>query len=1093
MDNEKKNHASSDKLKCPTCGAQNSKGTIFCAKCGASLINQPTQITHKISSIVSTFSRDDSKKGKLSLIKDFYKRIQGKIQQRASLSRMIIVAVGVVLVIFFLQISFDLFENIFNPNKITIGDSVGKAISTTGGTLEFYDLRVEVPRGVVGSEDEFLGIGLVKENSLPVKLPNDVELIGNVYAINWLSPARINPQPIELTFFYSPEDLPEGTSADDLAILSFDGEQWLRIPCEGHPETRSISAQVSHFSLKALVRYTLSGFSRREVADRTIADIHFTGQVGYEIGKHAKDTHTQTAPAANFRYAVIDTDGILLHEDNLSPYGSFDFILPSGTDVGLDLDVILRVYAEDPTAGKVLDEIGMGAEPWRFTSYDTLSFSLSSNRIDFGSIVVKGEDSAFFNILHALKRSRVFLPESEPDPISVVWGGPQGKKMTNLYDSERNLIYLSGKPQTAWDDDLVIRLFGEYFYQNQIRQNSTLECEGKPTNPDKRTNPCRALIEGWGYFYSSAVRSEEFYQLHQNQETIQISYDLESGDFPNDQRYSGTVMQVLWDLMDENDDGESCSMQLDTITNLLQKYGKEIDSLRALFDFWSTNESMSRKSCSVFCKHGIATEEECDQYTSDMVQPSQPDFSDFTGNTGTIAYGAGSEGTLKENTRDRWLFEGSQGDSISIFVTATDTSVLPQVKVRLQGESENIIELKSQTHELAIADLNLPENGTYEVIVWFSQGSGDYAISLNRKSTSAPTPTSTTQPMQIPSFTPSQSSPAATQMDLMDEQIPIEVGYRPLVYNQTISGEHSGCCNHEGWYFAGQAGDRIDVDFHANPEDADSRFTLWLFDPKNHILELEDGTDIYWQDIELPDSGWYSIQITLDFKDMGGDYQLEISSNNSPPSLSKPQRRNSFLSFNKYGDYYILPFSGDPQFPLDHEVVVYTFEGHSGDQIDIACEVLSGDLDPYIDLLDEDGQVLGTDDDSLGYRGSCIRNKLLPKDGYYLVEVRFHSGYSGEIKISVAESSSVTIQPQFSTAIPESTSAPLPAPTPTLSESTCNEEACRSLCINSYRATTGFCKEGKCTCHCNDATCASQCSNSGYRDGYCDYGKCTCE
>jgi hypothetical protein len=82
---------------------------------------------------------------------------------------------------------------------------------------------------------------------------------------------------------------------------------------------------------------------------------------------------------------------------------------------------------------------------------------------------------------------------------------------------------------------------------------------------------------------------------------------------------------------------------------------------------------------------------------------------------------------------------------------------------------------------------------------------------------------------------------------------------------------------------------------------------------------------------------------------------------------------------------------------------VYTFDGHADDVVAISMTQTSGDLDPYLLLMDDLGNILArSDDDGLG-ADALIAFKRIPADGrYFVIATRFgqaRGSTSGEYRL----------------------------------------------------------------------------------------------
>ncbi|MCB9457749.1 MAG: TIR domain-containing protein [Anaerolineaceae bacterium] len=91
----------------------------------------------------------------------------------------------------------------------------------------------------------------------------------------------------------------------------------------------------------------------------------------------------------------------------------------------------------------------------------------------------------------------------------------------------------------------------------------------------------------------------------------------------------------------------------------------------------------------------------------------------------------------------------------------------------------------------------------------------------------------------------------------------------------------------------------------------------------------------------------------------------------------------------------------------DQPAVFYTVEAEEGDNLTIVMAAISGNLDPFLVLLDSNNNILASDDDSGGSSGAALLDFEIPDDGIYtLVATRYQlqdGTSSGEYELTIAE------------------------------------------------------------------------------------------
>jgi hypothetical protein len=95
---------------------------------------------------------------------------------------------------------------------------------------------------------------------------------------------------------------------------------------------------------------------------------------------------------------------------------------------------------------------------------------------------------------------------------------------------------------------------------------------------------------------------------------------------------------------------------------------------------------------------------------------------------------------------------------------------------------------------------------------------------------------------------------------------------------------------------------------------------------------------------------------------------------------------------------------------------VFTFEGASGQIVNIRLARLSGNADPFLRLISPDGIVLAVDDNSGGDDSALLRNVPLPEDGEYMVQVS-GNGMTGGYNITLSFDT-ISVTPVFVTPTP---------------------------------------------------------------------------
>ena len=131
--------------------------------------------------------------------------------------------------------------------------------------------------------------------------------------------------------------------------------------------------------------------------------------------------------------------------------------------------------------------------------------------------------------------------------------------------------------------------------------------------------------------------------------------------------------------------------------------------------------------------------------------------------------------------------------------------------------------------------------------------------------------------------------------------------------------------------------------------------------PGNALAVRFEEAGIFFVAVSLPDTG-----------SAGGGYGFVFN------LTLNPAQRDDFINV-AYGDSQQGTIDGSTP------SVVYRFRGSTGDTVTVNMSRAGGDLNSYLYLLDEGGQLLFEDNDSGGQNGNASMSYTLPADGLYLV------------------------------------------------------------------------------------------------------------
>ena len=191
------------------------------------------------------------------------------------------------------------------------------------------------------------------------------------------------------------------------------------------------------------------------------------------------------------------------------------------------------------------------------------------------------------------------------------------------------------------------------------------------------------------------------------------------------------------------------------------------------------------------------------------------------------------------------------------------------------------------------------------------------------------------------------------------------------------------------YQFAGQARERIIVRLERVDGSLDP--LVLLFDSQGRELASDDdggsGKNALIADYRLPKTGLFTIVATR-FEQAGGEtvghFRLE---------LLQPDH---ILAGLPPGTQLVGP-DEEHQAQIDNNrsARLFAFQGGADDVVTITMDRSSGNLDAVLHLLDAEGQLLVSDDDSGPGRNARIGEFTLPGDGIYVVQATRYSGDEG--------------------------------------------------------------------------------------------------
>lgn len=348
------------------------------------------------------------------------------------------------------------------------------------------------------------------------------------------------------------------------------------------------------------------------------------------------------------------------------------------------------------------------------------------------------------------------------------------------------------------------------------------------------------------------------------------------------------------------------------------------------------------------------------------------------GDDGHIAYGDVVAGRISGNDpRQFYSFEGRAGDVVTLRVTHEPGGAPLRIEVKDTHLHRLAVSEESVNGETALVDLELPEDGPYQVTV-MQQRSRDttymgYTLALTAAGFETLAPPT-------------------------------------LAYGQTVSGEITDAQYEQRWTFAGTAGDVIRAAMtRAEDEPGGLDGYLQLLGPDGALLlEVDDTGDNVMPAITgytLPADGVYTLVATRFGFANGfstGAYSLALERTGTTPILTgadhcrrwfDPSALPPGMARLAYNTPHTGTLSGD------HFEDWYIMRGGEGDVITLRMAADGSGLDPYVILTDASGCELAVNDDAgPDTQDAVIPDFALPAGGMYFIRATrygFGNGPSG--------------------------------------------------------------------------------------------------
>lgn len=202
-----------------------------------------------------------------------------------------------------------------------------------------------------------------------------------------------------------------------------------------------------------------------------------------------------------------------------------------------------------------------------------------------------------------------------------------------------------------------------------------------------------------------------------------------------------------------------------------------------------------------------------------------------------------------------------------------------------------------------------------------------------------------------------------------------------LTYGLSVTGTINANTPRIAYRFDGLRGDLVTIDLRVNQGDLDPILTL--VDSDGTVIALRDdaiqvgsGTrDIRLQSLRLPRSDRYFVIVGR------FGYQLGTTAGGFTLSVDRLGASSSSGTALRYGDAVINQITDlQPQ-------VYYTFRAQRGDLVSVRMQRMSGDLDSFLQVVNNAGVIIAENDDAVG-TGTLdaeVRGVTIGEDGTYVI------------------------------------------------------------------------------------------------------------
>jgi hypothetical protein len=358
--------------------------------------------------------------------------------------------------------------------------------------------------------------------------------------------------------------------------------------------------------------------------------------------------------------------------------------------------------------------------------------------------------------------------------------------------------------------------------------------------------------------------------------------------------------------------------------------------------------------------------------TPEPTETPSPEPTADLGLGGALEYGQAVFGRIDGDVYELvYTFDAQAGDLVTVAMNrVNEDETLDPLLILRNANGATLITNDDVTpgfsRDAGIIEFAIPETGSYTIVATrfggqFGSSVGDFELSFTANGI-----------VIIGGGRPVAQGTSQPQLD------------NEIVYGQRVTGTINNDRPEIRFNFRAQAGDVIGIRQNGGQGNLDS-FLVLLSPEGTELITNDDdpagaGFDSYIDGFVIPEDGVYTIIATRYNRALGtssGTFELLLEREGESGATTTTTSLG--ISSLSYGDSTTGTISHSAPYSR------YEFTGNAGDRVQIKHEAISGNLDPYLILVDPEGRPLVRNDDVNNTSLNAMIDIVLPEDGVYMV------------------------------------------------------------------------------------------------------------